>query len=163
MGNRDAGSNATAIGSYNAWQTALSQTRGGYCVGQFKHGGIETAAIVLPRNTKSNPGDFGCVEQAVQTPQVEAGKKLSARLFLVDTRIDHVYRGIRFIEVAVNGKPVFRRDVADPVAKDWIIVDLTAFAAAESLKFQVRVVEVHGVVVDHSSWVFVGPRELYVE
>lgn len=125
-------------------------------------GGIETAAIVLPRETKSQPGDFGCVEQTIRTPQVQPGKKLTGKLFIADTRIDNAYRNVRSIEVAVNGKQVFRRDVADPQAKDWVVFDLTGLAGAESLKIQVRVVEERGVA-DHTSWVFVGPLTLAVE
>ena len=159
---REEGSQAVGTSSANAWTTAVHQTRGGYRTGLFTREGIEMAAIVLPRKTKSQPGDFGCVEQTIRTPQVQPGKKLTGKLFIADTRIDNAYRNVRFIEVVVNGKQIFRRDVSDPQAKDWVVFDLTGLAGAESLTIQVRVVEARGVA-DHTSWVFVGPLTLAVE
>ncbi len=147
---------------HDNWTAAPHHVRGAYRVGRFKRGAIKATAIVLPRRTQSCPGDFGCVEQTVPTPKLAPGTKLGARLFIADSRIDNVYRNVRFIEVAVNGTQLHRHDVSDPQATQWITLDLTESAARESLNIQVRVVENRGVA-DHTSWVFIGPLTLHVE
>ncbi|MDI9445701.1 MAG: hypothetical protein QM844_16160, partial [Planctomycetota bacterium] len=74
---------------------------------------------------------------------------------------DHRYYNVRFIEVLANGKVLFKRDMADPKAEDWINLDLTEAAGnAKEIKIQVRVIE-KGSVSNHTSWVFVGPVRLY--
>ena len=42
---------------------------------------------------------------------------------MVDTRIDHRYYNVRFIEVLASRKVLFKRDIADPKAEDWINMD----------------------------------------
>lgn len=152
---------AGTLKTYDAadWTCNPAMTRGAYCVGDYERNGQRAAAILLPLNTRSAPGDFGYVELNVPKPDFK--DRLFAELFMVDTRIDHRYYNVRFIEVLANGKVLFRRDIADPKAEDWINMDLTEAAGnAKEIKIQVRVIE-KGSVSNHTSWVFVGPVRLY--
>ena len=151
------------------WTCAPTQAVGGYRVGTFNRGGIQTAAIVVPRHTKTQEEQFGWVEQTFDLAKLVPGnvaesidlsKDLKAQLFLADNRIDHVYRGVRRIDVSVNGKTVFSRDLADPAAPDWIEFPVSTVSSTDSTcKIVVRVTELRPVG-DHTSWVFVGPLRI---
>ncbi len=152
---------AGTLKTYDAadWTCHPAMARGAYCVGFYERDGQQAAAILLPINTRSTPGDFGYVELNVPKPELEG--RLFAELFLVDTRLDRRYHNVRRIEVLANGKTLFTRDIADPKADDWVTMDLTdAVANATNIKLQVRVIE-QRAVSNHTSWVFVGPVRLY--
>jgi hypothetical protein len=143
------------------WSCKPTMTRGAYHVGQYDRQGQKAAAIMVPRETKTSVGDYGSVELTVPVPRSIAGQKLFCELFIGDTRIDNAYRSVRQIDVLVNGKVVFSRDIADPKAEDWVTFELTDIAQSTSeLKFQVRVTEKRAVS-DHTSWVFVGSLRLF--
>jgi hypothetical protein len=136
--------------------------KGAYHVGQYDRQGQKAAAIMVPRRTRSAVGDFGIVELTALTPKCDAGQKLFGELFIGDTRIDHAYRNVRRIDVLIDGKVVFGRDIADPKAKDWVTFELTNIAlTAPELKIQVRVTEKRATS-DHTSWVFVGSLRIFV-
>ncbi|MFA5192286.1 MAG: glycoside hydrolase family 20 zincin-like fold domain-containing protein [Verrucomicrobiia bacterium] len=144
------------------WSCTPALAKGVYHVGQYDRQGQKAAAIMVPRRARSAVGDFGIVELTAPTPKCDAGQKLFGELFIGDTRIDHAYRNVRRIDVLVNGKVVFGRDIADPKAKDWVTFELTDIAqTAPELKIQVRVTEKRATS-DHTSWVFVGSLRIFV-
>ena len=110
-------------------QTAVHQTRGGYRTGRFTRGGNRNGGHrSAAQDEVPTRATLAVSSRRSGRRQVEPGKKLTGKLFIADTRIDDAYRNVRFIEVVVNGKQVFRRDVSDPQAKDWVVFDLTGFA-----------------------------------
>ncbi len=148
----------------DAWKTDPSQTTGPYRIGKFHREGLATptlAAIMAPRHTKTQIGDAGWVEQTLDLETLSPNHdQLLAELFITDTRIDNKYRNIRKIEVLVNGKTVWSRDLSDPNAKDRCVFPLERVSETDaSCHIQVRVTELHEVS-DHTSWVFIGPLRL---
>ena len=142
------------------WSCKPTMVKGAYHVGQYDRQGQKAAAIMVPRQTKSDIGDFGTVELIVPTPKVNG--KLCAEIFIGDTRTDNAYRNVRQIDVLVNGKVVSSRDIADSKAEDWVTFELTDIVQSTAeLKFQVRVTE-KKAINDHASWVFVGPMRIFV-
>lgn len=137
------------------WKFSWETLRGNALGGLFKREGMTAAAIVLPRHTQTQPGDSASLKTTFAVPKF--GKNLWLELFLVDSRLDNTAKGYREIEVWVQGKSVFKRDIADEKATDWISVDVTEMAKENStLEIQVRVNELR-TVHDHTSGVFVGP------
>lgn len=147
-----------------AWKTEVSQTTGPYRVGKFRRDGIAMptlAAVMVPRHTKTKLGDAGWIEQTVDLGAFsDADGALQAELFLTDTRVDHRYQNVRKIEILVNGKVIWSRDLADPNAKDWCVFPLERASETDaSCRIVVRVTELQNVS-DHTSWVFVGPLRI---
>ncbi len=148
---------AGTVARYDAsdWTTGVQWNNNSFLAGAYDRDGQKAAAIVVPRRTNTAPGQYGAVELTVPTPAFEG--KLLAEAFLVDSRIDNAYKNVRDIEIWANGALIYRRDIADPKAPDWITLDLTAAAKAnKELRIQV-VVREKAAVSDHTSWVFVGP------
>lgn len=148
----------------DSWKTEVSQTTGPYRVGKFRREGIAMptlAAVMVPRHTKTKSGDAGWIEQTVDLGAFSnTAGPLQAELFLTDTRIDHKYRNVRKIEILVNGKVVWSRDLADPNAKDWCVFPVECASETDSsCRIQVRVTELQNVS-DHTSWLFVGPLRI---
>ena len=162
------------------WVCKPSQAIGAYRVGTFTltymdiifQNSITMGAIVVPRNTKTNVGDCGWIEQTIdfnlqdddnsdiEEPEVNP-YPLTARMYLVDSRIDKRYHGVRRIDVLVNGKVVYSRGVSDAVKSNWVEFPLEPPAdGSKQFRVVVRVTELTPVT-DHTSWVFVGPLYVY--
>ena len=132
---------------------------------------LSMGAIVVPRNTKTNVGDCGWIEQTIdfnlqdynsfiEEPKVNP-YPLTARMYLVDSRIDKRYHGVRRIDVQVNGKVVYSRGVSDAVKSNWVEFPLELPADGNPrFRIVVRVTEL-APITDHTSWVFVGPLIVY--
>ncbi|MBR6435738.1 MAG: hypothetical protein IKS45_04465, partial [Thermoguttaceae bacterium] len=91
----------------------------------------------------------------------DADAPFTARTYMVDSRIDKRYHGVRRIDVLVNGKVVFSRGVSDAVKTNWVEFPLEPSADGSKLfRVVVRVTELTPVT-DHTSWVFVGPLYVY--
>ena len=117
-------------------------------------------------------GDCGWIEQTIdfnlqdddnsdiEEPEVNP-YPLTARMYLVDSRIDKRYHGVRRIDVLVNGKVVYSRGVSDAVKSNWVELPLEPPADGKPrFRIVVRVTEITPVT-DHTSWVFVGPMFVY--
>ncbi|MDO4856374.1 MAG: hypothetical protein Q4A17_00330 [Thermoguttaceae bacterium] len=146
---------------FAGWVCKPTQIIGSYRVGAFNRNGLSAAAIVVPRNTKTKAGDCGWVEQTINLDAASDSFPKTAKMYLVDSRIDHRYHGVRRIDVLVNGKTVFSREVSAAVKSNWVEFPLELPADGKpSFRIVVRVTELIPVV-DHTSWVFVGPTYVY--
>lgn len=148
----------------NVWKTEPSQTTGPYRVGMFRREGLATpplAAIMVPRHAKTRIGDTGWIETTLNLDTLaKNGERLYAELFVADTRIDRKYQNVRKIEILVNGKNVWSRDLADPNAKERCVFPLERASENDpSCRIQFRVTELKEVS-DHASWIFVGPMRV---
>lgn len=147
--------------AFAGWVCKPTQIIGSYRVGAFNRNGLSAAAIVVPRNTKTKAGDCGWVEQTVDLDAASDSFPKTAKMYLADSRIDHRYHGVRKIDVLVNGKTVFSREVSASVKSNWVEFPLELPADGKpSFRIVVRVTELIPVV-DHTSWVFVGPTYVY--
>ncbi|MBR0236786.1 MAG: hypothetical protein IJQ39_01710 [Thermoguttaceae bacterium] len=151
--------NAIRFLSASDWRCSPSQSLGAYRVGTFNRNDVSMAAIVVPRNAKTKVGDCGWVEQTIDLKDADA--PFTARTYIVDSRIDKRYHGVRRIDVLVNGKVVYSRYVSDSVKSNWVEFPLEPPAdGSKQFRVVVRVTELTPVT-DHTSWVFVGPLYVY--
>ena len=152
------GSNAV---TFNNWVCKPIQSLGAYRVGAFNRNDVSMAAIVVPRNAKTKVGDCGWVEQTIDLSANSGSIPKTAKTYIVDSRIDKRYHGVRRIDVLVNGKVVYSRGVSDAVKTNWVEFPLEPPAdGSKSFRVVVRVTELTPVT-DHTSWVFVGPIFVY--
>lgn len=152
---------AVRFRSTSDWVCKPTQSVGAYRVGMFNRNDVTMGAIVVPRNTKTKVGDCGWVEQTIDFDADSNPYPLMARMYLVDSRIDKRYHGVRRIDVLVNGKVVYSRGVSDNVKSNWVEFPLEPpFDGKPHFRIVVRVTELTPVT-DHTSWVFVGPIFVY--
>ena len=143
------------------WLRTPPRFFGAYCVGRFESKGRGLLAVAYPRRIPSMPGDFAEVRAELVVPEYSG--QLLLDFFVNDTRLENRYPGHRYMQLWTGDRMLWEEDIASSrIGKEWISLDATEAAVADSrLNLRFRVVD-RRAVGDHLSVTFLGPVRLRV-
>ncbi len=141
------------------WLKIPPQFQGEFCTGEFQSKDGSLVAIGYPRGVPSKLGDGAELVAELVVPD-HTGQVL-LDVFVNDTRLDNGYPGYRFMQLWGNDRLLWEEDIAPTRAgNEWLSLDVTREAAADSrLRLRFCVVDRRGVG-DHLSVAFLGPVRL---